>query len=175
MVATVTDSDNPCTGLCLRDFQPEQWPLIRAHYYHAHGLLCQESYLKLIVTLLPLRLLCEALEQSFEVRLWRGPSHERVIAPRHEGQRTSRAGGSGLNPSLETIGYGTLCAYRMGLEPVTRISTSLLALCCQSGLVVTLATPTRARSRSIASRSFRMSPLLIARFTRERIASCISA
>ena len=52
MVTTITDSDDPCTGLCLRDFQPEQWPLIRAHYYHAHDLLCQESYLKLIVTLL---------------------------------------------------------------------------------------------------------------------------
>ncbi len=59
----------------------------------------------------------------------------------------------------------------IGREPVMRISTSLLALCCQSGLDATLATPMRARRRSIGSRSLRMSPLLIARFTSARIAS----
>jgi hypothetical protein len=64
-------------------------------------------------------------------------------------------------------------AYSTGREPVMRMSTSLLALCCQSGLVATLATPMRARSRSIGSRSLRMSPLLIARFTSSRIASQI--
>ena len=56
-----------------------------------------------------------------------------------------------------------------------RMSTSLLALCCQSGLVATLATPISARSRSIGSRSLRMSPLSIARFTSARIASQIRA
>ena len=81
----------------------------------------------------------------------------------------------GVNPHCETALQTPWIsrAYLMGLEPVTRISTSLLALCCQSGLVATLATPTRARRRSIGSRSFRMSPFLIARFTRERSASCI--
>ena len=64
-------------------------------------------------------------------------------------------------------------AYLAGREPAMRMSTSLLALCCQSGLVATLATPISARSRSIASRSLRMSPLLIARFTSARIASHI--
>ncbi len=58
-----------------------------------------------------------------------------------------------------------------GREPVMRMSTRRLALSCQSGLVATLATPISARSRSIGSRSLRMSPLLIARFTRARIAS----
>src|SRR5690242_7295638 len=62
-----------------------------------------------------------------------------------------------------------------GREPVMRMSTSLLALCCQSGLVATLATPISARSRSMGSRSLRMSPLLIARFTSARSASHICA
>lgn len=53
---------------------------------------------------------------------------------------------------------------------MTRISTSLLALRCQFGVVDTLATPMRARSRSIGSRSLRILPRLIARFTRARIA-----
>ncbi len=75
--------------------------------------------------------------------------------------------------NLDKHSRGFLQVNLSDLEPVTRISTSLLALCCQSGLVVTLATPTRARMRSIGSRSFRMSPLLIARFTSARIASCI--
>jgi|SRR5580658_4988711 hypothetical protein len=66
-------------------------------------------------------------------------------------------------------------AYLAGREPVIRMSTSLLALCCQSGLVFTLATPISARSRSIGSRSLRMSPVLIARFTSARIASHICA
>ena len=63
--------------------------------------------------------------------------------------------------------------YLIACEPLSRISTSLLALCCQSGLDATLATPMRARSRSIGSRSLRISPLLTARFTSLRIASCI--
>jgi hypothetical protein len=60
--------------------------------------------------------------------------------------------------------------YLTGREPVIRISTSLLALCCQSGLDATWETPISARSRSNGSRSLRMSPLLIARFTRLSIA-----
>src|SRR5262249_14255848 len=40
-----------------------------------------------------------------------------------------------------------------GREPVMRISTSLLALCRQSGVDATLETPIRARSRSKGSRS----------------------
>jgi hypothetical protein len=60
--------------------------------------------------------------------------------------------------------------YRMGREPRIRISTSLFALCCQSGLEATLETPMRARSRSNGSRSLRISPLLIARFTSALIA-----
>ena len=54
---------------------------------------------------------------------------------------------------------------RIEREPVMRISTSLLALCCQSGLDATLDTPIRARSRSSGSRSLRISPLLMARST----------
>ncbi len=54
-----------------------------------------------------------------------------------------------------------------------RMSTSLLALWGQSGTEETLETPTRARSRSSGSRSERMSPLAIARSTRERIAPLI--
>src|SRR5580658_4387572 len=61
-------------------------------------------------------------------------------------------------------------AYRIGREPVMRMSTSLLALCCQSGPDATWETPISARSRSNGSRSLRMSPLLIARFTNESIA-----
>jgi hypothetical protein len=63
--------------------------------------------------------------------------------------------------------------YLRGREPVMRISTSLLALCCQSGLLATLDTPISARSRSNGSRSLRMSPLLMARFTSESIAPWI--
>src|SRR5580704_2915276 len=63
--------------------------------------------------------------------------------------------------------------YLTGREPLMRISTSRLALCCQSGLDATFDTPIRARSRSIGSRSLRMSPLLMARFTSARIASQI--
>ncbi len=66
-------------------------------------------------------------------------------------------------------------AYLAGREPVMRMPTSRLALCCQSGLVATLATPISARSRSIGSRSLRMSPLFIARFTSARIASQMRA
>jgi len=46
-----------------------------------------------------------------------------------------------------------------------RMSTSLLALCCQSAPKPTWETPMRARSRSEASRSLRKSPLFLARFT----------
>jgi hypothetical protein len=60
--------------------------------------------------------------------------------------------------------------YLIGREPIIRISTSLLALCCQSGLDATLETPIRARSRSNGSRSLRMLPLLMARFTRASMA-----
>src|SRR5579872_4825283 len=70
---------------------------------------------------------------------------------------------------------GKQADYLAGREPAMRMSTSLLALCCQSGLVATLATPISARSRSIGSRSLRMSPFLIARFTSARIASHIQA
>jgi hypothetical protein len=52
-----------------------------------------------------------------------------------------------------------------GREPVMRISTSLLALCCQLGLDATLDTPIRARSRSSGSRSLLISPLSMARST----------
>src|ERR1700686_629796 len=62
------------------------------------------------------------------------------------------------------------CVYLIGREPMMRISTSLLALCCQSGPDATLETPIRARSRSNGSRSLRMSPFLIARFTSASIA-----
>ena len=64
-------------------------------------------------------------------------------------------------------------SYFPGRDPVMRISTSRLALCCHSGLVATFDTPISARSRSIGSRSLRISPLLIARFTKARIASQI--
>jgi len=65
------------------------------------------------------------------------------------------------------------CVYRAGREPVIRISTSLLALCCQSGMDAALETPTRARNRSNGSRSLRKFPLLIARFTSASIAPWI--
>jgi hypothetical protein len=61
-------------------------------------------------------------------------------------------------------------AYRIGREPVMRMSTSLLALCCQSGPDATWETPISARSRSNGSRSLRMSRLLMARFTSASIA-----
>lgn len=41
----------------------------------------------------------------------------------------------------------------IGREPVMRMSTSLLALCCQSGPDATWETPISARSRSNGSRS----------------------
>src|SRR5258706_11752435 len=61
--------------------------------------------------------------------------------------------------------------YFVAREPVIRISTSLLALCCQSGPVATLETPMSARSRSNGSRSLHMSPLLMAVFTITSIAT----
>src|SRR6266542_2928638 len=56
-------------------------------------------------------------------------------------------------------------SYMIEREPVIRISTSLLALCRQSGPDAILETPIRARSKSNGSRSPRISPLLIARPT----------
>ena len=53
--------------------------------------------------------------------------------------------------------------------------TSLRALSGQSGVEATLETPTNARSRSMGSRSGRISPLSIARCTRELIAPLIKA
>lgn len=49
------------------------------------------------------------------------------------------------------------------------------ALCGQSGVDATLDTPIRARSRSNGSRSLRMSPLLIARFTSASIVRWVRA
>jgi len=69
------------------------------------------------------------------------------------------------------IGPGRV--YLTGREPVMRMSTSRLALCCQSGPDATWETPISARSRSNGSRSLRMSRLLIARFTNESIAPWI--
>ena len=63
--------------------------------------------------------------------------------------------------------------YLTGREPEMRMSTNLLALCCQSGPDATWETPISARSRSNGSRSLRMSPLLIARLTKESIAPWI--
>jgi len=65
------------------------------------------------------------------------------------------------------------CVYLIVREPVMRMSTSLLALCCQSGPDATWETPISARSRSNGSRSLRMSPLFIARLTNESIAPWI--
>ncbi len=90
-------------------------------------------------------------------------------------ERAARPGSADANRLSGLCPGNSACLYRMGRAPVIRISTSLLALCCQSGLVATLATPIRARSRSIGSRSFRMSPFSIARFTSARIASQIRA
>jgi hypothetical protein len=64
----------------------------------------------------------------------------------------------------------SLRIYLIGRDPVMRMSTSLLALCCQSGPDATWETPISARSRSNGSRSLRMSRLLMARFTNESIA-----
>src|SRR5258708_39999029 len=44
-------------------------------------------------------------------------------------------------------------AYLAGREPAMRLSTSLLELCCQAGLEGTLATPSSARTRPMASGS----------------------
>jgi hypothetical protein len=75
--------------------------------------------------------------------------------------------------NLRQLTKSASCVYLIGREPVMRMSTSLLALCCQSGPDATWETPIRARSRSNGSRSLRMSPLLIARFTNESIAPWI--
>ena len=74
-----------------------------------------------------------------------------------------------VGPGLQTT------IYLAGREPVTRMSTSLRALCCQPGPDATWATPIRARSRSKGSRSRRMSPLLMARFTSASMAPPIIA
>src|ERR1700689_4277058 len=63
--------------------------------------------------------------------------------------------------------------YLRGREPAMRMSTSLLALCCQSAPEPTCETPISARSRSNASRSLCRSPLLLARFTSSSIAPWI--
>ena len=65
------------------------------------------------------------------------------------------------------------CVYLIGREPVMRMSTSLLALCCHSGPEATWETPISARSRSNGSRSLRISRVLMARFTNESIAPWI--
>ena len=83
-------------------------------------------------------------------------------------QSSFQSGVSGV-ARLDTSPSG----YLIGREPVMRMSTSLLALCCQSGPDATWETPISARSRSNGSRSLRMSPLLIARFTSESIAPWI--
>jgi len=65
--------------------------------------------------------------------------------------------------------------YLSGREPAMSMSTSLLALCCQSAPEPTCETPISARRRSYASRSLRRSPLLLARFTSPSIAAWIMA
>ena len=116
----------------------------------------------------------------------------RGLGRRASGQKTLEAPGSavtGISPACPSGSTGLdarpLLAHKgrtpnsscrghfNGRAPKMRISTSLRALCCQSGLVATLATPIKARSRSMGSRSFRISPLLIARLTRARMASHI--
>ena len=77
----------------------------------------------------------------------------------------SRRTASGLSTTRELARR-----FYFGCEPVIRISTSLLALSCQSGPVATLETPISARSRSNGSRSLRMSPLFVAAFTSASIA-----
>jgi len=57
-----------------------------------------------------------------------------------------------------------------GRDPVIRMSTSRRALACHPGPDATCETPTSARNRSKGSRSLRMSPFLIARFTSASIA-----
>jgi hypothetical protein len=100
------------------------------------------------------------------------PKPQAYMAMRRDARR--RAGGS-ERCRIRAPGWETResdpTAHLIGREPITRMSTSLLALCCRSGLAATLATPIRALSRSMGSRSLRISPLFIARFTRARIAS----
>jgi hypothetical protein len=94
---------------------------------------------------------------------------------------TSCSRGQGRQFSLQRAGHyrrgGSSVrmqgVYLIGREPVMRMSTSLLALCCQSGPDATWETPISARSRSNGSRSLRMSPLFIARATNESIAPLI--
>jgi hypothetical protein len=59
--------------------------------------------------------------------------------------------------------------YAIGRDPRMRMSTNLFALRAQSGPDATFETPIRARSRLSGSRSARMSPLSIARFTKPLI------
>lgn len=98
--------------------------------------------------------------------------HELLILSASVVATSSRASGLFLGERPVRAKHSA-SAYWIGREPLMRISTNRLALSCQSGLVETLATPMRARRRSIGSRSLRMSPLLIARFTSARIASQI--
>jgi hypothetical protein len=60
--------------------------------------------------------------------------------------------------------------FLLGREPLIKISTRRRALACQSGPKTTLETPTRARTKSNGSRSSRISPLAMARFTSNSIA-----
>jgi len=78
-----------------------------------------------------------------------------------------RSRSSGLLTLREWVTGG----YFIGREPVIKISTSLLALCCQSGPIATLETPISARSRSNGSMSLRMSPLFMAVLTSVSIAA----
>jgi hypothetical protein len=103
------------------------------------------------------------------------PRHGRYGPVRTVAAAVTRLTLQGLEaaPLLLEAPWAWLCAYLTGREPAMRMSTSLLALCCQSGPDATWETPISARSRSNGSRSLRMSRLLIARFTSESIAPWI--
>jgi hypothetical protein len=114
-------------------------------------------------------LITEALRWVGKLVVWRStqpinnsPSGNRPEAPSVLVNQTQNS---------ETCGH--FIGYLTGRDPKIRMSTSFLALCCQLEPAPTVATPTSARSRSIASRSSRMSPLLIERLTRLRTASQI--
>ena len=113
-------------------------------------------------------LLCSAILLA-RYGAWRTCEHSRKEVRSHRRPNSRRLD---TRPLLAHIGRTTeIKLYRghfNGRAPEMRISTSLRALCCQSGLAKTLATPTR--RRSIRSGSLRMSPLLMARFTSARIA-----
>ena len=135
----------------------------------------QDSYPYLPAELQAVLELRPALRQSFVLRLLVGFSRDECPMSCIGYVPTSICSAADWLPDCASPRDRKPLAYLAGREPAMRMSTSLLALCCQSGLVATLATPISARSRSIASRSLRMSPLLIARFTSARIASHIRA